>query len=230
MDTRGGAQLGLAPCHDSARRVVSRRSRATASGHCRAAGRAGRIGLRPARDRLADRGDRNAGREGGTYASWQYAALRGLLEGSARSRQPIDLVRERRLNRLLDAARRLARDDSASQADRILAVELIQFSAAILDEDCALLVDLLSPRVPIAISRAAIEALGRLAIPQVPERLLAGWKTYSPDLRCSIVDILLSRRAWTLSLLAAIEAARVAPGGIALAQRNALLAHRDPEK
>ncbi len=183
---------------------------------------------RPAIDSLIEAIGTPAGK-GGTYASWQYAALRGLLAGSARSRQPIDLARERRLNRLLDAARRLARDDSAAQADRILAVELIQFSAAILDEDCALLVDLLSPRVPIAISRAAIAALGRLAIPQVPERLLAGWKTYSPALRCSIVDILLSRRAWTLRLLAAIEAARVAPGGIGLAQRNALLAHRDPE-
>ena len=63
----------------------------------------------------------------------------------------------------------------------------------------------------------------------MPERLLAGWKTYSPALRCSIIDILLSRRAWTLSLLAAIEAARVAPGEIAPAQRNVLLAHRDPE-
>src|SRR5271157_1318364 len=167
--------------------------------------------------------------KGGTYACWQFAALRGLLEGSARSRQPIDLAREHQLNGILDAARRLARDDSASQADRILAVDLVRFSAATLDEDCALLFDLLSPRVPIAISRAAIAALGRLAIPQVPERLLAGWKTYSPDLRCSIVDILLSRRAWTLSLLAAIEAARVAPGGISSAQRSMLLAHRDPE-
>src|SRR5208282_2262871 len=65
----------------------------------------------------------------GAYASWQYAALRGLLEGSARSRQPIDLAREPRLHQLLEAARRLARDDSASPADRILAVDLIQFSA-----------------------------------------------------------------------------------------------------
>jgi putative heme-binding domain-containing protein len=183
---------------------------------------------RPAIDSLIEAIGTPAGK-GGTYASWQYAALRGLLEGSARSRQPIDQVRERRLNRLLDAARRLARDDSASQADRILAVELIEFSAANLDEDCTLLIDLLSPRVSIAISRAAIAALGRLAIPQVPERLLAGWKTYSPDLRCSIVDILLSRRAWTLQLLAAIEAARIAPGGIGSAQRSILLAHRDPE-
>jgi len=183
---------------------------------------------RPAIDSLIGAIGKPTGK-GGSYASWQYAALRGLLAGSARSRQPIDLAREHQLNGILDAARRLARDDSASQADRILAVDLVRFSAATLDEDCALLFDLLSPRVPIAISRAAIAALGRLAIPQVPERLLAGWKTYSPDLRCSIVDILLSRRAWTLSLLAAIEAARVAPGGISSAQRSMLLAHRDPE-
>jgi len=167
--------------------------------------------------------------QGGAYASWQYAALSGLLEGSSRSRQPIDLPRERELHTLLDAARRLARDDSAAQTDRILAVNLIRFSAATSDEDCVLLVDLLSPRVPIAVSQAAITALGRLAIPQVPERLLAGWKTYSPALRCAVVDILLSRKAWTLALVTAIEAARVAPGEIASAPRCALLAHRDPE-
>ncbi len=167
--------------------------------------------------------------KGGAYASWQYAALRGLLEGSARSRQPIDLAHEPRLHGLLDAARRLARDDAASQADRILAVELIQTCAATSEEDCALLVDLLSPRFPVAISRAAIEAIGRLAVPRLPERLLAGWKSYAPAIRSSIIDILLSRRGWTLSLLAAIEAARVSPGEITLAQRNMLLASRDPE-
>jgi putative membrane-bound dehydrogenase-like protein len=183
---------------------------------------------RPAIDSLIGALGKAAGK-GGTYASWQYAALRGLLEGSACSRQPIDLAREPRLHGLFEAARRLARDDSATQADRIIAVGLIQFSAATQDEDCALLVDLLSPRVPIAISRAAIEVLGRLAIPQVPDRLLAGWKSYAPALRSSIIDILLSRRAWTLSLVAAIESARVAPGEIAPAQRNLLLASRDPE-
>ena len=63
----------------------------------------------------------------------------------------------------------------------------------------------------------------------MPELLLAGWKTYSPELRCAILDILLSRKAWTVSLLSAIEAARVAPGEIDSAQRSVLLAHRDPE-
>lgn len=87
-------------------------------------------------------------------------------------------------------------------------------TAATVDEDSTLLIDLLSPRVPIAISRAAIEALGRQAFPHLPERLLAGWKNYTPAIRSSIIDILLSRRSWTLSLLAAIEAARVSPGEI----------------
>ena len=90
---------------------------------------------RPAIDSLIGAIGTPAGK-GGLTPPWQYAALRGLLDGSARSRQPIDLARERRLNGLLDAARRLARDDSASQADRILAVDLLEFSAASLDEDC----------------------------------------------------------------------------------------------
>ncbi len=167
--------------------------------------------------------------KGAAYAAWQYAALRGLLEGSARSRQPIDLAREPGLHGLLEAARRLARDETAAQADRILAVELIQTAAATSEEDCGLLVDLLSPRLPIAISRAAIEALGRQSVPELSERLLSGWKSYSPAIRSSIIDILLSRRAWTLSLLAAIEAARVSRGEISSAQRNRLLASRDPE-
>ena len=59
--------------------------------------------------------------------------------------------------------------------------------------------------------------------------MLAGWKSYAPALRSSIIDILLSRRAWTLSLLAAIDAARVSPGEIGTAQRNMLLTSRDPE-
>jgi putative membrane-bound dehydrogenase-like protein len=165
----------------------------------------------------------------GSYAPWQYAALRGLIGGSSRSRQTIDLERDPRMHRVLYAARRLARDESAPPADRILAVNLIQLSAASRDSDCALLVDLLSIRVPIAVSRAAVAALGRLAVPQVPDRLLAGWKGYAPALRSSIIDILLSRRSWTLSLLAAIDAARVAPGEMGSAQRNMLLSSRDPE-
>ncbi len=167
--------------------------------------------------------------QGGKHAAWQLAAARGLLEGAGRSQHPIDLAREPRLHGLMQAARELARDQSAPQADRILAVNLLQHDAATVEDDLTLLVDLLSPQVPIAVSRAAIVALGRLAIPQLPDRLLAGWKNHSPAIRSAVVDLLLSRKAWTKSLLSAIDAARVAPGEINPTQRLELLAHRDPE-
>jgi putative membrane-bound dehydrogenase-like protein len=167
--------------------------------------------------------------QGGSYARWQFAALRALLEASSRSAHPIELTRERELSKLLDAARRVARDDSAREADRVVAALLLRFSAATRAEDRGLLLDLLTPRVPISVQQTAVAALGRLAAPELPELLLRGWKTYSPAIRSAVVDILLSRKNWALSLLLSIEKARVAPGEIAPAQRSSLLAHRDSE-
>ena len=166
--------------------------------------------------------------QGGNHASWQFAALRGLLEASARSRHPIETTHEKELSTLLDEARRLARDDAAAESDRILAINVLRFSAASQAGDRDLLVGLLTPRVPIAVEQAALMALGLSANPQVPELLLRGWKTYSPVLRSDVVDILLSRKAWTSSLLAAIEAHGLAPGEIGLVHRGALLSHHDP--
>ncbi|MBV8488417.1 MAG: HEAT repeat domain-containing protein, partial [Planctomycetaceae bacterium] len=89
-------------------------------------------------------------------AAWQFAAMRGLLEANSRSRHPLDLARMKELQTLLESARRLARDDSAAESDRIGAVELVRFSAAIAPADRALLIALLSPRVPLGVQKAAI--------------------------------------------------------------------------
>jgi putative membrane-bound dehydrogenase-like protein len=167
--------------------------------------------------------------QGGSYAPWQFAALRALLEASSKSPHPIDLAQERELGKLVDAARRLARDDAASETERVLAAELLRFSATARVEDRGLLLDLLSPRVPISVQQTAVAALGRLAAPELSELLLRDWKTYSPAVRSAVVDILLSRKTWALSLLSSIETSRVAPGEIGPAQRSLLLAHRDPE-
>ena len=117
-----------------------------------------------------------------------------------------------------------------SPADRILAVDLIQFSAATRDEDCALLVDLLSPRVPIAISQAAIAALGRLADPSGARTVARGLeKLCSPhcaarsSISCSAVGpgpCRCSRRSRPHELH---PARSVRPSA------TCLLSHRDPE-
>ena len=130
---------------------------------------------------------------------------------------------------MVGAARGIARDDSAAEVERIAAINLVRFAAASSAGDRDLLVELLNPRVPIAVQHAAVSAPGRLGAADVPELLFRGWKAYSPAVRSAIIDVLLSRPAWTTSLFAAIDAKRIAPAEIGVSQRSLLLVHRDPE-
>ena len=166
--------------------------------------------------------------QGGSYAPWQFAAARGLFEASRRSRRPIEGSRQQKLLKLHDAARRLVEDGSATIPQRIGAVNLLGFMAASKSDDRDLLVGLLKPRVAIEVQQAAISALARSADPRVPELLLRGWKTYSPQVRSDVLDAVQSRKAWTASLLSALEETCVPPAEIDPAHRGLLLAQRDP--
>jgi putative membrane-bound dehydrogenase-like protein len=166
--------------------------------------------------------------QGGSYAPWQFAAARGLFEASRRSRRPIEKSREQSLLKLHDAARRLVEDGSATLPQRIGAVNLLGFMAASKSDDRDLLVGLLKPRVGIEVQQAAIITLGRSADPKVPELLLRGWKTYSPQIRSDVLDAVLSRKAWTGVLLSSLEDTCVPPAEIDAAHRGLLLAQRDP--
>jgi putative membrane-bound dehydrogenase-like protein len=167
--------------------------------------------------------------QGGSYAQWQFAALHGLLEASGRSKQPIELAREPELLKLVDSARRLVRDGSAGEAERLQAVGLLGFAAGANPGDRDLLVELLGPREPIGLQQAAIGALTRSADPKASERLLRGWKTHSPRVRGAVLDALLSRKAWTASLLSSLEDRCVPAAEIDPAHRAALLAQRDDD-
>jgi putative membrane-bound dehydrogenase-like protein len=167
--------------------------------------------------------------QGGSYASWQFAALRGLLEAAGRAKHPVELGRQPGLLKLIESARRVARDDSAGEAERLQAVNLLGFAAGTKPEDRDLLVDLLKPRQPIGLQQASIAALGRSADPKVPELLVRGWKTHSPQVRGAILDTVLSRKAWTASLLSSLEDTCVPPAEIDPAHRATLLAHRDDD-
>jgi putative heme-binding domain-containing protein len=56
--------------------------------------------------------------------------------------------------------------------------------------------------------------------------LLVDWKRYSPTIRGAILDILLTRTAWTSSLLSALEDGCVPPAEIEPARRQQLLTQR----
>jgi putative heme-binding domain-containing protein len=166
--------------------------------------------------------------QGGAYASWQFAAARGLFEASRRSRRPIEKSREKNLLKLHAAARRLVEDGSATLPQRTGAVNLLGFMAASKSEDRDLLVGLLKPRVAIEVQQAAISALARSADPKVPELLLRGWKAYSPQVRSDVLDAVQSRKAWTGILLSSLEETCVPPAEVDPPHRALLLAQRDP--
>jgi putative membrane-bound dehydrogenase-like protein len=166
--------------------------------------------------------------QGGRTGAWRLAALRGLLDATGRAGQPIDLDRHPGLLRLLAAARTLARDEAAPEADRLAAIRLLGVAAGRQPADRDLLLELLSPRVPIALQQAVIDGLARTADPKLPDLWLRGWKTHSPTLRLAILDRLLSRKAWIEGLLSSLEDRCVATAEIDPAHRASLLTQRDP--
>jgi putative heme-binding domain-containing protein len=166
--------------------------------------------------------------QGGRYAPWQFAALCGLLDARNRSRKPLSLELDKPLAKLSEAARRLAEDNGAAEADRLAALRLLGHTAARNTADRDLLLGLLRPQVSTAIQQAAVAALGKTSDSTVPDMLVRDWKAHSPQVRAAILDALLSRPAWTASLLSSLEDGCVPPAEIDPARRQRLLGRRDP--
>jgi putative membrane-bound dehydrogenase-like protein len=168
--------------------------------------------------------------QSGRYAPWQLAAVAGLLEARHRSRKPLGLDLDQAFAGLWRAARGLLADDSAGEADRLAAVKLLGHSAARNLADRDLLVGLLRPQVAIALQQAAVAALGRTADPKLADLLVHDWRGHSPQVKGAIVDLLLSRSAWTTSFLRALEDGYVPAAELDPARRQRLLSRRDEKQ
>jgi putative membrane-bound dehydrogenase-like protein len=162
--------------------------------------------------------------QGGHYAAWQFAGLAGLLEARSRTPRLSSLDVDRVFSRSWEAARQLVSDDKARLTDRLAAVRLLAYAAARNSSDRERLFAMLRPQVSIEVQQAAVAALSRTDEPKVGDMLVRDWKTYSPQVRSAILDALLSRASWTLSLLAALEDGCVPPAEIDPARRQVLLA------
>jgi putative membrane-bound dehydrogenase-like protein len=74
---------------------------------------------------------------------------------------------------------------------------------------------------------AALGALSRSGHEQFGSDVLAVWPQLTPALRTEALGRLLQRTAWAASLLRAIEAGRVQPAELSIAQQAQLRSHRD---
>ncbi|MFP6604130.1 MAG: PVC-type heme-binding CxxCH protein, partial [Pirellulaceae bacterium] len=146
------------------------------------------------------------------------ASLQKLLADKATSSD----VRSQ-VEALFNAALRLASSQKSTLAEQVAAVRLLAF--ADLNLATEEIPGFLTPQVAQPLQRAAVTALAGQDSDQVAETLLAGWRTYSPQVRRDVVDALASKPARIQMLLSAVEAGTVKRGDIERATKQLLLKH-----
>jgi len=164
----------------------------------------------------------------------QQLALAALGEGLNRRGKSVasllaadtaTLKLRKQVQQLFDEAAASASDDSRTDVDRQHAVQLLawaDFSTA-----ARHLPSFLSSRTPQTLQKAAVNALARQQSSRVPELLLAGWQSYSPQIRRDVVDALISTTQRTQSLLTSVENGTVRRGDVGRDHKQILLSHRD---
>jgi putative heme-binding domain-containing protein len=128
--------------------------------------------------------------------------------------------------RLLSTARTKALDTAEPENSRVEAISMLgcgSFSAERTAFD-----ELLVPQQPQPVQQAVLKTLGRFADAGVGELLLAKWPGFTPGLRASAAELLLSRPAWAEMLLAAVENNEVARGDFDPARVSLLKSHSSP--
>ncbi len=148
---------------------------------------------------------------------FQLALLDGLGRGLASSSRPLAALWEKpaaalaepvaQAKQLFDKAAVVARNESATPAQRVTATTLLgRGPFAPLAEAAA---DLLSPQAPPEVQLAAVRALSSHSRSEVSELLLAAWPSAGPTLRREITEALFARKERLSALLTALEKKQV---------------------
>ncbi|MEO2029204.1 MAG: PVC-type heme-binding CxxCH protein [Fuerstiella sp.] len=131
------------------------------------------------------------------------------------------------VQQLFERAAASAADVKQTAADRQLATGLLAF--ADFATAAQHLPNYLSSRTPQKLQKAAVNALALHESDRVPTLLLAGWRSYSPEIRRDVVDAMISTTPRTRALLNAVEAGKVKRGDIGRDHKQVLLSHRNSE-
>jgi putative membrane-bound dehydrogenase-like protein len=141
-----------------------------------------------------------------------------LIDNLGASIDPQVAERARRLGTLwgnpasIRATLNVIGDAHASVDERARAVQVARSVKT--DEAHAAVVNLLSSEIPESLVLEAIRALGELGGDKTGDELIKHWKSFTPESRRATAEILVSRHAWTLSLLSALESKDISPNEI----------------
>ncbi len=125
---------------------------------------------------------------------------------------------------IAEAAQRAA-DEGAPLNARVAAVE--QLRLATFAPQQQVFAGLLAPAIPVDLQSAALATLGSFDAAEVADLVLARFAAFSPRLKGQATDVLLSRPAWTMSLLAALEKGQLSAGDLDPVRLKLLAEHRD---
>ena len=163
----------------------------------------------------------------------QEQALRIFLEASSSLRSAaLELIElagfpEGSLtDQTLERAAMAAADPDSAPELRTESIQLLGLSRN--TEYLPLYSELLTPSAPEAIRVAAIQAIGPVGGEPTWEKLISGWRSFTPPVRDAAAQALLRSPTGIDALLNALEEGLVSPWSLAFRQKRALVMNRDP--
>jgi putative membrane-bound dehydrogenase-like protein len=175
---------------------------------------------------------------GSQYAGWQLAGVAGLLDALERrglaladfeAQAGANLQKAlEALSPVFDQARRVASNSSAEEADRLMAIRLLDRGDRRGEQDTAELGELLNPQNSIVVQKAALSSLRRVNQPQVAQVLLKSWRASGLNQRQELLNALFSRTEWTEAVVVALERGALLPSELGTLQQQRLLNSSTP--
>lgn len=132
---------------------------------------------------------------------------------------------EQLMQALLAQSAQQAASEAAPLKSRIAAVEQLRLGTFAAHRD--LLASLLAPTVPTDLQAAVLATLASYSAPEVVDLVLHHFAAFSPRLKAQATDLLFSRPAWALTLLAAMESGQVSTGELDPVRLKMLSSHKD---
>jgi putative heme-binding domain-containing protein len=123
---------------------------------------------------------------------------------------------------IFDEGRRVASNSKADEASRLAAIRVLGREKKTVEADLRLLAAMLGPQTPPKIQSAVMSAIGRTNEAVVSELLIGAWSKASPAVRSQMLDVLMSRPAWTMGMLGAIEQGKIAANEVDANHRDKL--------
>ena len=131
------------------------------------------------------------------------------------------------LSHVIGEARKIVRMPGGSSPLKIAAISLLGREENKFKSDRDLLGELLIFSESSEMKFAVIEALARMGGPDIPRLMIDSWSGCFPRERSKIMDTLLQRKEWAMTMLKAIGQGQISPEAVDVSRRQILRTHAD---